>query len=120
MKRGAAARQQRAAQILARDAECDRLEAAAIGAGQHAAHMVTADDIGHRHALRGTLARICQLLTRRDVALSEVKDGKLARAAPASTIALSGNGLDTSPAEESEDLTSGAGNGANPDLPHRV
>ena len=78
------------------------------------------DMVVHRHALRGTLARICHLLTRRDVALSEAKDGKLARAAPPSTIALSGNGLDTAPTEESEDLTSGAGNGANPELPHRV
>ncbi|MBC8020230.1 MAG: acetyl-CoA carboxylase carboxyltransferase subunit beta [Methyloceanibacter sp.] len=78
------------------------------------------DMVVHRHALRGTLARICHLLTRRDVALFEAKDGKLARAAPPSTIALSGNGLDTAPTEESEDLTSGAGNGANPDLPHRV
>jgi hypothetical protein len=76
--------------------------------------------------LRGTLARICQLLTHRrpgrEVALSEPVDGKLARQAPPSTIALSGNGLDKAALteEEGEDLTGGAGNGANPNPPHSV
>jgi len=82
------------------------------------------DMVVHRHALRETLARICHLLTHRqldrDAALSEAKDGQLARAAPPSTIARSGNGLDTARTEDGEDVTSGAGNGANPNLPHGV
>jgi acetyl-CoA carboxylase carboxyl transferase subunit beta len=83
------------------------------------------DMVVHRHTLRATLVRICQLLTRRrpgrDVAISEAKDGKLARMAPPSTIALSGNGLDTAAlSEDGEDLTSGAGNGANPNPPQSV
>ena len=56
----------------------------------------------------------------RDVAVSDVKDGKLAHMAPPSTIALSGNGLDTVHGEDDEDLTRGAGNGANPNPPHGV
>ena len=49
------------------------------------------------------------------------KDGKLAHMAPPSTIALSGNGLDTAALiEDDEDLTSGAGNGANPNPPQSV
>jgi acetyl-CoA carboxylase carboxyl transferase subunit beta len=83
------------------------------------------DMVVHRHNLRGTLARICQLLTRRrlgrDVALSEPLDGNVARQAPSSTISLSGNGLDTSVAEEEgEALTGGTGNGANPNPPQSV
>jgi acetyl-CoA carboxylase carboxyl transferase subunit beta len=83
------------------------------------------DMVVHRHHLRGTLVRICQLLTNRrpgrEVALSEPLDGKLARQAPPSTITLSGNGLDTSVTEdEGEALTGGAGNGANPNPPHSV
>ena len=83
------------------------------------------DMVVHRHNLRATLARICHLLTHRrpgrDVALSEPLDGKVGRQAPASTIALSGNGLDTSVVEEEgEPLTGGIGNGANPNPPHSV
>jgi acetyl-CoA carboxylase carboxyl transferase subunit beta len=80
------------------------------------------DMVVHRHQLRGTLARLCHLLTHRqpgrDVALA--KDGQLAHAAPPSTNALSGNGLDPAHEEDGEDLTSGAGNGANPNPPHGV
>jgi acetyl-CoA carboxylase carboxyl transferase subunit beta len=85
------------------------------------------DMVVHRHQLRGTLARICQLLTHRrpgrDVALAEHVDGKVARQAPPTTITLSGNGLDTSAADEEgggEPLTGGPGNGANPNPPHSV
>jgi acetyl-CoA carboxylase carboxyl transferase subunit beta len=85
------------------------------------------DMVVHRHQLRGTLARICQLLTHRrpgrDIALSEHVDGKVARHAAPSTITLSGNGLDTSALSkdgEGEDLTDGPGNGANPSPPHSV
>ncbi len=83
------------------------------------------DMVVHRHQLRATLARLCHLLTHRqpgrDAALSEAKDGQLAHAAPASTIAMSGNGLDPVHEEgEGDDLTSGAGNGANPNPPHGV
>jgi acetyl-CoA carboxylase carboxyl transferase subunit beta len=84
------------------------------------------DMVVHRHDLRATLVRICQLLTRRrpgrDVAVSETKDGKLAHAAPPSTISLSGNGLDRAAleTEEVEDLTDGIGNGANPNPPQSV
>src|SRR5262245_969549 len=52
MQRGAAAAEQGAAQFLAGGAECDRLQPPAVRPGQHAAHVVGADDIGHRHALR--------------------------------------------------------------------
>ncbi len=79
------------------------------------------DMVVHRHALRGTLVRICHLLTHRrpgrDVALSEPVDGKLARQAPPSTIALDGNGLDTAMLDDDEALTGSAGNGANPSSP---
>jgi acetyl-CoA carboxylase carboxyl transferase subunit beta len=82
------------------------------------------DMVVHRHALRETLARICHLLTHRqlgrDAVLSEEKDGHVTSAAPASTIAHSGNGLDTTYTEDDEDLTSSAGNGANPNLPRGV
>ena len=84
------------------------------------------DMVVHRHNLRATLVRICQLLTRRrpgrDVAVSQAKDGKLAAMAPPSTISLSGNGLDKAAleVEEVEDLTGGAGNGANPNPPQSV
>jgi acetyl-CoA carboxylase carboxyl transferase subunit beta len=84
------------------------------------------DMVVHRHNLRATLTRICQLLTRRrpgrDVSVSQAKDGKLARVAPPSTISLSGNGLDKAAldVEDVEDLTSGAGNGANPNPPQSV
>jgi hypothetical protein len=75
----------------------------------------------HRHQLRGTLARICRILTHRrpgrEVAISEPLDGKVARAAPASTITLSGNGLDTAAVEEEEALTGRIGNGATPNPP---
>ena len=84
------------------------------------------DMVVHRHNLRATLTRICQLLTRRrpgrDVSVSQAKDGNLARVAPPSTISLSGNGLDKAAldVEDVEDLTSGAGNGANPNPPQSV
>jgi acetyl-CoA carboxylase carboxyl transferase subunit beta len=82
------------------------------------------DMVVHRHELRETLARICHLLIHRqlgrEAALTEAKDGQLTRTAPPSTIARSGNGLDTTQAEDGEDLTSDAGNGANPNLPQRV
>jgi len=85
------------------------------------------DMVVHRHQLRGTLARICQLLTHRrpgrDVALSEHVDGKVARQSPPSTVSLSGNGLDTSAVDEEGDgevLTGGPGNGANPNPPQGV
>jgi len=83
------------------------------------------DMVVHRHNLRATLARICQLLTHRrpgtEIALAEQLDGKPARVSPPSTIELSGNGLDTTAfGEDGEDLTSGAGNGANPNPPQSV
>jgi acetyl-CoA carboxylase carboxyl transferase subunit beta len=81
------------------------------------------DMVVHRHALRGTLARICHLLTHRvpgrDVAISEPIDGKVALKAPPLTITLGGNGLDTAMLDEGDEgLTGAAGNGANPNLPH--
>jgi hypothetical protein len=85
------------------------------------------DMVVHRHNLRATLARICHLLTRRrpgqDIAMSQAKDGKVAHAAPPSTITLSGNGLDKAALheeEDAEDLTGSAGNGANPNPPQSV
>ena len=78
------------------------------------------DMVMHRHELRGTLARICHLLTHRrpgrDVAIHDGLDGKAAHAAPASTIALNANGLDTEALDE-QALTGGPGNGANPTPP---
>jgi acetyl-CoA carboxylase carboxyl transferase subunit beta len=80
------------------------------------------DMVVHRHALRGTLARICHILTHRlpgrEVAVSEPIDGKVALKAPPSTITLGGNGLDTAMLDDDEGLTGGAGNGANPNPPH--
>jgi acetyl-CoA carboxylase carboxyl transferase subunit beta len=74
------------------------------------------DIVVHRHELRALLARVCRILTHREkgreVALSAPLDGQAVHAAPASTIALSGNGLDTASVEEEEALTGGAGNGA--------
>ncbi len=86
----------------------------------HAHGMV--DMVVHRHALRGTIARICNLLTHRkpgkDIAVAEEIDGKLTARAPPSTIHLSGNGLDKAfDHDEEEVLTGGAGNGANPTPP---
>jgi acetyl-CoA carboxylase carboxyl transferase subunit beta len=82
------------------------------------------DMVVHRQALRGTLARLCNLLTRRrsgrDIAVSDKIDGKVALKAPASTIALSGNGLDRvvgDDHEDDEDLTGDAGIGPNPNQP---
>jgi acetyl-CoA carboxylase carboxyl transferase subunit beta len=81
------------------------------------------DIVVHRHQLRATLARVCRLLTHRrpsrEVAVSEPLDGQAAHAVPASTITLSGNGLDTAALEE-EAMTGGAGNGANPNPPQGV
>jgi acetyl-CoA carboxylase carboxyl transferase subunit beta len=82
------------------------------------------DMVVHRHQLRSTLSRICHLLTHRkpgrQVALSDQVDGKTAHSAPASTIALSGNGLDTAAVEEDEALRGGASNGASPNPPQSV
>jgi len=83
------------------------------------------DMVVHRHNLRGTLARICHLLTHRrpgrDGARAEPLDGKVARQTPTSTITLSGNGLDTSVEDDDgESLTDGTGNGATPNPPHSV
>ena len=70
------------------------------------------DMVVHRHQLRGTLARICHLLTHRrpgrDVALSEAarRQGSRMRAPP-STITLSGNGLDTAAHEDDEEPLTG-------------
>jgi acetyl-CoA carboxylase carboxyl transferase subunit beta len=82
------------------------------------------DMVVHRHDLRGTLARICQLLTHRrlerDITAYEELDGKVMLAAPVSTIPVAGNGLDPDAHEhehDEESLTGDAGNGANPRLP---
>ncbi len=82
------------------------------------------DMVVHRHALRGTLARICNLLTRRrpgtEIAVAGEIDGKMALKSPASTIHLNANGLDTAAGDDDDDdeaLTGSAGNGANPSPP---
>jgi acetyl-CoA carboxylase carboxyl transferase subunit beta len=81
------------------------------------------DMVVHRHELRGTLARLCHLLTHRihrrpsrEIALHDEFDGKAARSAPASTIAPGANGLDTE-AQDDKALTAGARDGANPTPP---
>lgn len=85
----------------------------------HAHGMV--DMVVHRHALRGTLVRICNLLTHREpgtgIAVAKEIDGKLTAKAPPSAIHLSGNGLDRAFDDDDEALTGGAGNGANPTPP---
>jgi acetyl-CoA carboxylase carboxyl transferase subunit beta len=85
----------------------------------HAHGMV--DMVVHRHALRSTLVRICNLLTHRkpgtDIAVAEEIDGKMTAKAPPSAIHLSGNGLDRAFDDDEEALTGGAGNGANPTPP---
>ena len=83
------------------------------------------DMVVHRHALRGTLVRICNLLTHlrpgTEIAVAGEIDGKMALKSPPSTIHLSGNGLDTSAGHHCDDddeaLTGSAGNGANPNQP---
>ncbi len=83
------------------------------------------DMVVHRHALRGTLARICQLLTHRkpgtEIAVAGKIDGKMTAKAPPSTIHLNANGLDAAAGHDDEDddeaLTGSAGNGANPSPP---
>ena len=71
------------------------------------------DMVVHRHALRGTLARICNLLIRRrpdDIAVSDKIDGKVALKAPPSSISLSGNGCYRvgNDHDDDEDLTGDA------------
>jgi acetyl-CoA carboxylase carboxyl transferase subunit beta len=80
------------------------------------------DMVVHRHQLRGTLSRICHLLTHRrpDMTLPEAKDGMVSRAAPPSTIALSGNGLDTAHDDDVEDLTNPIGDGPTLNSPRGV
>ena len=84
----------------------------------HAHGMV--DMVVHRHELRGTIARVCSLLTHRrpgtEISVAEEIDGKVAVKAPPNAIHLSGNGLDKAFDDDDEDeaLTGGAGNGANP------
>jgi acetyl-CoA carboxylase carboxyl transferase subunit beta len=81
------------------------------------------DMVVHRHALRGTLARICNLLTRRrpgrDIAVSDKIDGKVALKAPPSGISLSGNGLDRvgNDHDDDEDLAGDAAISPNPNQP---
>jgi acetyl-CoA carboxylase carboxyl transferase subunit beta len=81
------------------------------------------DMVVHRHALRGTLARICHLLTHRlpgrEVALSEPIDGRVALNGPKSMITLDGKGFEAVLDEDDDDqgLTGSAGNGANPNPP---
>jgi len=80
------------------------------------------DMVVHRHALRGTLARICNLLIRRrpgDIAVSDKIDGKIALKAPPSSISLSGNGLYRvgNDHDDDEDLTGDAAISPNPNQP---
>jgi acetyl-CoA carboxylase carboxyl transferase subunit beta len=76
------------------------------------------DMVVHRHQLRGTLARICRLLTQlqpgREVALSDRLDGHAPRGVPLSTVAaLDGKGVETEIGEDNV-YGDGAGHGANP------
>jgi len=80
------------------------------------------DMVVHRHALRGTLARICNLLIRRrpgDIAVSDKIDGKVALKAPPSSISLSGNGCYRvgNDHDDDEDLTGDAAISSNPNQP---
>ena len=80
------------------------------------------DMVVHRHALRGTLARICNLLIRRrpgDIAVSDKIDGKIALKAPPSSISLSGNGCYRvgNDHDDDEDLTGDAAISSNPNQP---
>ena len=80
------------------------------------------DMVVHRHALRSTLARICNLLIRRrpgDIAVSDKIDGKVALKAPPSSISLSGNGCYRvgNDHDDDEDLTGDAAISPNPNQP---
>jgi len=83
------------------------------------------DMVVHRHELRGTLTRLCHLLTHRrparDIGLAEEMDGVAHHAGNSgnSGIALDGKGPEALTDQRSHDtLTDGARDGANPYPPH--
>ncbi len=86
------------------------------------------DMVVHRHELRGTLARVCNLLTHRqpgrDIAISVHAEAE-EHAAATDGNSHKGNGLAVEPAahddgddDHDESLTNAPGNGANPNPPH--
>jgi acetyl-CoA carboxylase carboxyl transferase subunit beta len=84
------------------------------------------DMVVHRHDLRGTLARLCRLIMRprpgRDIVIPDQIDGVNAHKAPASTIVRRpGNGeiIDIE-ADEADDDSERAGDGAEPRPPHNA
>jgi acetyl-CoA carboxylase carboxyl transferase subunit beta len=85
------------------------------------------DMVVHRHALRGTLARLCRLIMHpqagRDIVLPGDLDGVKAHSAPSSTIARnSGNGqiVDIEIEETDADRTSDLGDGIRPRPSHNA
>jgi len=83
------------------------------------------DMVVHRHALRDTLGRICQLLTHprpgREVALPDRFDGVNSHQAPNSMIArVDGEIVDIEIEEGDDGLSSSLGNGAESRPPHRA
>jgi acetyl-CoA carboxylase carboxyl transferase subunit beta len=79
------------------------------------------DMVMHRHRLRETLARICNLLMQRqpgrEIALPDQVDGVNSRQAPSSTIAKVDGGIVDAEIENGDHGTESAGNGASPNPP---
>ena len=91
----------------------------------HAHGMV--DMVVHRHELRGTLARICNLLTHprlnAEIEISSHVEDEVQAAPPMDGNAKSGNGLAVEHVEEPDDdeaLTSASEDGANQHPPHNA
>jgi acetyl-CoA carboxylase carboxyl transferase subunit beta len=87
----------------------------------HAHGMV--DMVVHRHELRATLARICQLLTHRrtgrDVAVADEVDGVEVKLASLSPVMGNGQYVEAETVEDDdESLTDRPGDGATPNPPH--
>jgi acetyl-CoA carboxylase carboxyl transferase subunit beta len=85
------------------------------------------DMVVHRHALRGTLAKLCRLIMHpqpgREIVLPGEVDGVNARAAPSSAIArLGGNGqiVDVEIEDADEEETLNLGDGARPRPSHNA
>ncbi len=83
------------------------------------------DMVVHRHALRGTLARICRLLTHpqpgREIALPDHHDGVNSHQAPISTIArLDGDIVDIEIEDDDDAMSNSLDTGAHPQPPRNA
>ena len=80
------------------------------------------DMVVHRHALRGTLARICHLLTHRrperEIAIPEELDGIVYHAPASTLISGDGNVIETEIfSEDDDEFVRSSGNGVDPNPP---